>query len=321
MPLRQIVTSFYKAHVTFSDRIFLAFVTFGLISGISLLLLNRFDFHYTAIPLFLPNVPFLSIIQVVLSLLFGCALLIQGMYTRLLSPRSSCFMLAMGFFFCALLINLLFATALQSTPFPPIDQTLAKIDQWMGIDTPSIMAWTHHHPHLHHLFQTAYHSLILQLILSPFLLGLFNTRKSLSVFFIAEVSTFLIGGFIYYFFPTTAPSGIFHSPYFSIAQHDTSMRFYDLHHFLKVPTDKGGLIAFPSFHVVWAILICYAWINKKIIFYPLVFFNLIVIASTVFLGWHYFTDVIGGGVLAIAGIVFAEWAWKKSVATDQNKRQ
>ena len=67
------------------------------------------------------------------------------------------------------------------------------------------------------------------------------------------------------------------------------------------------MIAFPSFHVTWAILLTYACRAKKIFFYPVALYNLILIISTVLLGWHYAMDVIGGVVLAIAGIAAGEW--------------
>jgi membrane-associated phospholipid phosphatase len=202
---------------------------------------------------------------------------------------------------------MLIANGVQTTPCTPIDPLLVTIDRWMGINTTTLKSWTHKHPDFHYLFNAIYEKLAFEIIAILFFLTVFNRRRELSVFYIAQMSSMIIGCAIYYFFPTMAPSGIIHSPYFSHAQHDTSLRFYQLHHFLKITSQDGGLIAFPSFHVIWAILLtntCRAW---KIIFYPVACFNSILIISTVFLGWHYATDVIAGFVLAIAAILFANW--------------
>lgn len=308
--LRSIISTFYHTRVTVVDRVFFSLVFTILLASLILFALNAFDFHFTAVPLF-STLPFsFSIVIVtIFTLLFGCVLIIHGLYIRTESPRASNFLWGLGLLFWAGLANLALANALQSTPFSPIDHILVKIDRWMGIHTETLMTWTHDHPLYYTILTTIYASLTYQLIVSIFLLVLFNTRRAISVFFIAELSTFLIGSFIYYFFPTVAPSGVFHSPYFSVSQHDTSLRFYDVHHFIKNSIVDGGLIAFPSFHVIWAILITYSWINKKIIFYPVCALNIILIISTVLLGWHYFADVIAGIILAAMGIIFGERAY------------
>jgi membrane-associated phospholipid phosphatase len=53
-----------------------------------------------------------------------------------------------------------------------------------------------------------------------------------------------------------------------------------------------GIVAFPSFHVVWAILLMLAMPS-----YPLVLLNLLVIVSTVTTGGHYLIDLVGGALI------------------------
>ena len=312
MKIKTTITVFFQKYTTFLDRLFLSFVALGLLLTGLLFSLNTFDFHFTMVSFFPDHLPKISLLQGAFTFLLGFIFLFYGLYIRFESPRSSTFLWGIGLFFWAAYINFVFANALQATPFPPIDHELIKIDQWMGINTPAIMAWTYNHPFFHRVFNFTYDFIAIELVAIPVTLALCNARRALGLFFIAQFFAFFIGCAIYYFFPTMAPSGVFNSPYFSPAQHDTSIRFFEVHHYLKVTASDGGLIAFPSFHVVWAILLTYACRGKKIFFYPVACFNLILIASTVFLGWHYFTDVIGGFVLAIGAIVFAEWAYKKS---------
>lgn len=299
------IHAFSRNYATFPDRLFIMFITTGTVLGSLLSLLNDLEFHYTTVLLFVTHITNISWVNATLTVFFGTFFLLYGLYIREESPRSSTFILGLGFFSWTLFTNLIFVNGLQATPFPPIDHLLVTIDQWMHINTPAIMAWTHHHPPIHHALNFIYMSLICELVGIPILLSIFETNQSLCVFYISILIAMFLGGVIYYFFPTMAPSGVFHSPYFSIMQQDTSLRFYEVHHFLKVSTSEGGLIAFPSFHVIWAILLTYPWRNRKIIFYPLACYNVILIASTVLLGWHYFTDVIGGIIVAAVSVLFA----------------
>lgn len=304
------VKTFFREYTTFLDQLFLFFIGLGLFSIIALLLINQWGFHFPEVSSFEFSV--WSFLQTLLSCVLGFVFLLYGMYIRTTSPRASTFLWGIGLFFWAVLINFAVADALQSTPFPPIDQTLVKIDKWMGIDTPAIMLWTHHHPFIHRVFSIAYEVIILELFFIPIILAMLNARHALGVFFIAQFFAFFIGCAIYYFFPTMAPSGVFNSPYFTPAEHDTSLRFFEIHHYLKVAAaGDGGLISFPSFHVVWAILFTYVCLKNKIFFCVMVCVNSLLIASTVFLGWHYFVDVIGGIILAIISIYFGEWVYKQ----------
>lgn len=317
MKILQSTFHFYKQYTTRPDRVFMLLVAISLGIGFGLIALNHIDFHFTTILLFATHISTVSWTKGFFAFIFGLVFLLYGMFVRRESPRASTFIWGLGLFFWCLLSNMVLVNSIQATPFSPIDATLVKIDQWMGLNTPALMTWTHNHQTFHHVFHFCYSVIGLELIGIPLLLTIFCRRKALGIFYIAIMITLIIGCLIYYFFPTMAPSGIFHSPYFSASQEDTSMRFHEVHHYLKVTSTNGGLIAFPSFHVMWAILLTNACRGQKIIFYPLAFFNLIVIAATVFLGWHYLTDVIAAFILAIGGIVFAERVCQDLVAVQK----
>jgi membrane-associated phospholipid phosphatase len=278
----------------------------------ALLALNTHYFHYTTSVYNVNPTHTVSHSHLLLSALLASLFWSYGLYIREQSPRSSTFLWGIGLFFWTVVINIVGSGAIALTPFPPIDTLLAAIDAHIGIHTPALMAWTHHHPHFYTVFHFTYNSMAFELLLIPLALLLSNARKAVGVFFIAELITVFIGFALYYFFPTMAPSGIFHSPYFSPAQHDTSLRFYEMHHFLKITSTAGGLIAFPSFHVIWAILLTYAVRAQKIIFYPLCCYNFVLIMATVFLGWHYAMDVVGGIMVAMIAIGLANWVYRNA---------
>ena len=306
MPVLQSINNFFKQYTTLPDRVLLILTTLGLMIAGGLILLNQLVLHFTTAVIFATDAPKYTWYEAALIILFCLYCLFYGMYIQLTAPRSSTFIWGLGWLFWCSAANLLLTNAIQCTPFPPIDATLVKLDYWMRINTTALMSWTHLHPQLHHIFLNSYNLMIVQLFGVPIALAILNARRSLGVFFIAQSSTLLLGSLIYFFFPTIAPAGMLHSPYFITAQHDTSLRFYEVHHHLKVTASDGGLIAFPSFHVVWAILLTYACRGRKIIFYSMAVFNIILIASTVLLGWHYFMDVIGGVILAVTAILFSE---------------
>src|SRR5262249_24403227 len=68
--------------------------------------------------------------------------------------------------------------------------------------------------------------------------------------------------------------------------------------------DAEGIITFPSFHAVWAVLLTAAFWRRGWLFYAIGVLNLAVIAWTVTTGMHYFTDVLAGIAIA-AGVIAA----------------
>jgi membrane-associated phospholipid phosphatase len=61
-----------------------------------------------------------------------------------------------------------------------------------------------------------------------------------------------------------------------------------------------GLIEFPSFHTIWAVLLAAAFARTRF-FWPMAILNALVVASTIPAGMHYFVDVWAG--LAISAVV------------------
>jgi membrane-associated phospholipid phosphatase len=61
--------------------------------------------------------------------------------------------------------------------------------------------------------------------------------------------------------------------------------------------DLGGVIAFPSFHTVIALLIMQAWFWNRWLRFPVIGWNLAVLFTTLPIGGHYFVDLIAGALL------------------------
>ena len=96
------------------------------------------------------------------------------------------------------------------------------------------------------------------------------------------------GAFVYYHLPVASTTGY-------VAQwadlRNGTLRTIN-------PLDNQGLVVFPSFHTSLAVLCaCAAW-PLRILRYPLLALNLLIILSAPAIGGHYFIDIIAGIILA-----------------------
>lgn len=183
--------------------------------------------------------------------------------------------------------------SVQLTPFPVIDQYIVRLEASVGINISSIVSWTNDHPLLKTWLGTIYDSLAYQMSIIP-LLVLFSCRfHLLREYYFLLLSTVLIGFGFYYFFPTAAPASIFNHDLFESSQIATGLKFSELHRHIVPTTNEGGLIAFPSFHAIWAILCVNLLREWPIPCIILAVINTVLIAACVLLGWHYVTDIVG----------------------------
>lgn len=201
------------------------------------------------------------------------------------------------YFFAVMSVIALATNAVQLTPFPPIDHYLLEIESALDINMQSILSWMEQHSHLKTVLTFIYDSLAYQMAFIP-LVAIASERYSLiRNYYFLMLSTTLLGFSFYYFFPSLAPASIIQSPLFSEAQRATGLKFHQIHDHLIPSTLEGGLIAFPSFHTIWALLCVYLLKDWRIPCFILLGINCLLLASCVLLGWHYLIDVVGGVLL------------------------
>ncbi len=196
-------------------------------------------------------------------------------------------------------------SAVLSTPFVIIDYHLVQWDHWLGFDVTAFMAWVHQFPGLSKVFWFSYNTWEYQVLLTPLLLALLKKSKEVNRYFIASAICLIICNLIYYFFPTIAPAGVLHSPYFISQEYNLVTRFYEVHQHLPISNFDGGMVSFPSGHVIYALLVLAAWRKIKVVFYPLLVLNFFLIIATMAIGAHYLVDVIASFIivtLTLAGM-------------------
>ena len=67
----------------------------------------------------------------------------------------------------------------------------------------------------------------------------------------------------------------------------------------------GGIITFPSYHVVMAVVLAYVWRDSKLGFFPVAGLNSLMAVSAVTQGGHYLVDCLAGLAVALAAIVLS----------------
>jgi len=205
-------------------------------------------------------------------------------------------------------VIILGCNAIQFTPFEPIDAHIFDWGRWFNFDLVQLMQWTEAHPNVQHILHELYNSLIPQMSYIPLVLAVCGYHERVREYCFLFLITGFIGFAFYYFFPTTAPASILQSPYFTAEQYATGLKFYQIHSHITPTTIDGGLIALPSFHVIWACLCTYLVRDWKLPFIILGTLNLGLIASCMLLGWHYLIDIVSG--IAIVG--FGYYVYMKS---------
>ncbi|MDI9819436.1 MULTISPECIES: phosphatase PAP2 family protein [unclassified Legionella] len=255
------------------------------------LAVNYFIFKFPGNNYFPPETP------LIVTLLF---LLFWGSYLQFGSQSRAVKITRELIYYFLVMATVAFATnAIQYTPFQPIDEKLIAMEAALGIDVGDILGWTVSYPWLTNLLIPIYDSLPYQMSLLPvvviFMQRLGYVREYLCLLLLSA----LIGFSLYYFYPTLAPASFIDSPHFSQDQYATGIKFKEIRQHTPPSTMKGGMIAFPSFHAIWAWLCLYLVRWCPPLFIPLLPINLLLIASCVLLGWHYPIDLLGSLIVLL----------------------
>ncbi|HUY82416.1 MAG TPA: phosphatase PAP2 family protein [Acidobacteriaceae bacterium] len=185
---------------------------------------------------------------------------------------------------------------------PIQDARLARIDSLSGVNVPAIAAWATHH-WLGRLINYSYALLAPLLVIAVLLPIAAGRLVEARMFLVSNVVAIALGVTAFCLVPAVGP---WYPHQFSPS---TSQLLCE-HTFLalRAPgsytyTQTVGVICFPSFHTIWAILSAAALWSFKRLRIPLAVLSMSIILSTMTTGWHYFADVIAGIIIAILSIV------------------
>ena len=197
---------------------------------------------------------------------------------------------------------------MQLTPFSPIDSFLY---QYEFFKLENVVNYFNHNHGIHDFFCVVYNSLIVLMYLLPIIFSIIQRRQEVHNFCRFILLSVSIGFTFYYFFPSCGPASIFDPHLFMKVQHDNHIKFWQIHHGIQPITLNGGLIAFPSFHVIWAWGCCRLFKTVNIYLYYLFLIWFILICMSCFiLGWHYSIDIM----ISLIIIFSLRKNWATSVA-------
>jgi membrane-associated phospholipid phosphatase len=186
---------------------------------------------------------------------------------------------------------------------PLRDSFLGRADQALGVSVPAMMAWAHHN-WLGRMIDGTYFLLVPLLGICALAPGLAGKLRNAREFLIANLAAFAIGLPLFALVPAIGPWHYYHTlP--TLTQGRTEAQLLALR--LSGNTNAAGLVCFPSFHVIWAILCAAALWGFRPLRIPIALLSGMIILSTMTTGWHYFTDVLAGLIVAGLSLGFARF--------------
>ncbi|MDD9910642.1 MAG: phosphatase PAP2 family protein [Ahrensia sp.] len=194
---------------------------------------------------------------------------------------------------------------------PIIDPLLAHFSFAIGFDWVATVSWMNASPLVAQSLTWAYWSTLVQTPLLIFVLAALGRADRLLEYISLYALTGFVTVLIAIFYPALGAYP-FYQPDFSVFSNFGAGT--GVYHMLEVEALRGpgaapvnlvepkGIVTFPSFHTVLAIIATWSMRDIKYVFKPLLVLNVWVIVSTIPVGGHFLVDLPAGAVLAAAAI-------------------
>ena len=223
--------------------------------------------------------------------------------------------IAAGQLFLVLFTGLLLTYAATATAMPYRDAELHALDQWIGFDRKTYLAFVERHPLLQQALDAAYLSIQPQTVLVPFALIMAGQLPRLQNFIVAFGVALIITAITASFVPAV-------SAFIHVDLGPQGYAALPAGHYTHVPTLEAlrsgamhaiplnnleGLITFPSFHTANGVLFAWAFWKIPYLRWAGIAVNTLLILSTPTTGAHYFVDVGAGAAVAVASIAMSGW--------------
>lgn len=197
---------------------------------------------------------------------------------------------------------------------PLIDSVLASIDGYLGFNSANLVHWSRNHLYWHLFFAVIYDMYYPELPLIIIYFYVFKDNICIHRFIMQVMLTILITIVIAGLLPSLGPYGWY--PYEPAPMNLRSLNhIYDLRQNILDIRLRDGVIAFPSLHAAMAFLYIYALRKtRKIVFFPVLLLNSLMIFSCLNVGEHYLADILGGAAVFLIAVGLDKlifWAIKK----------
>ena len=269
-------------------------------SGIAVLLISIIGCRLTAIDV--PEIEAVAIGCVILIILFLLLPLYWHEKGRM-DLRDSALTLPWSVYFKVTLPCTIGIAGRLGKGIPLQDEFLACLDHLFGFNVPAIAAFAANH-WLGRLINGAYPLLTPLLCVAIFVPALTGKVRNAQQFLTSNLIAFLLVAPMYGLLPAIGPWFGYHlEP--NASQMFIQQSVLDLRNSGRYILQVYGVICFPSFHVIWAILCVNALWCFNFLRIPLVLLSGLIILSTITGGWHYFVDVLAGVLVASVAVALS----------------
>lgn len=196
-----------------------------------------------------------------------------------------------------------------------IDAPLAAIDRAIGFDWPAVMAFVAHYPLTNFGLQLVYISVLPQIAVLLVALGFKGKPSSIYALCLAVGAGAAICIFVWTIAPSFGAFSVYALPD-DVARHLVlaldGHYAKELIHLLEhgpgriSPTAAQGLIGFPSYHAVLALLVVWYARELPYIRWVALGINAVVLIATPIQGGHHLVDVLAGFAVAALAVLFAD---------------
>jgi len=200
---------------------------------------------------------------------------------------------------------------------PRIDEPLAAIDRAMGVDWPAMMAWAAAHPWTNAVLQLCYISVLPQIAVVVLCLGFRSEPAGIYKLCVAVACGAGISMAVWTAAPSFGAFSVYDLPpavsgHIALALDGRYGRqlVYLLAHgpgFIS-PSAAKGLIGFPSYHAVLALLVVWYARSVPVVRWLALCVNAVVLVATPIQGGHHVIDVIAGFAVAALAVWLADRA-------------
>ena len=210
---------------------------------------------------------------------------------------------------------------------PRIDIQLASIDQAMGFSWPAMMGFVSRHPPANLILSWAYFSVMPQTALLVLLLGWRNRCADLYGFCLALSMATILTLSIWTAFPSFGAFSVFTLPAPVASRLGLALGFdygrvlvamlRDGPGFIS-PSELRGLVGFPSFHTVQALVLIWYARNLPVVRWLALALNVVVLVAIPVQGGHHLIDMFGGAGVTLIAVLLSRsavaWAARPHVA-------
>ena len=217
-------------------------------------------------------------------------------------------LLAMWMFVVTSGLSILIQLAGRS-PAPVVDANLAKLDSVIGFSTASVVRSLARHPAIRESLEVIYSSPLLLLLAAIVIPPYFGRERDSQRLILSVTIAGILTAALFAILPAAGPWMV--SGFAPTAEQANEARYLALLKSsgpMRLDSRLAGVVAFPSFHVVLAILPAIALWPIRRIRYVAATLAATVCVSTVTTGWHYLTDVFGAGAVVLISHKIATWA-------------